>query len=68
LGLAVTAYYQFALTDPGDVRLLGTGELTTPLWGPLKQTTTIDFRTDSAPPLGIKKTDAKLSTSFGVAF
>ena len=68
LGFAVTAYYQFDLADPSDVRLLGTGELTTPLWGPLKQTTTVDFRTDSSPPLGVKETDAKLSTSFGVAF
>ena len=68
LGFAVTAYYQFDLANPSDVRLLGTGELTTPLWGPFKQTTTVDFRTDSSPPLGVKETDAKLSTSFGVAF
>ena len=64
LGFAVTAYYQFDLADPSDVRLLGTGELTTPLWGPLKQTTTVDFRTDSSPPLCVEETDAKLSERF----
>lgn len=66
--LSLTAYYQFALDDVQDARLLGTGELTTPLVGPLSQTTAIDFRSDSDPPQGVKKTDIKLSTSFGVKF
>lgn len=66
--LSLTAYYQFALDDVEDVRLLGTSELTTPLVGPLSQTTAIDFRSDSDPPQGVKKTDVKLSTSFGVKF
>ncbi len=68
VSLSITAYYQFALSDPSDVRLLGTSELTTPIWGRLKQTTAVDFRTDSNPPRGVKKTDVKLSTSFGVGF
>lgn len=65
---STTAYYQFALSDPGDVRILGTSELTTPIIGPLSQTTSLDFRTDSDPPLGVKKTDLKLATSFGLKF
>ena len=66
--LSTTAYYQFILTDPGDVRILGTTELTTPIIGPFHQKTSMDFRTDTDPPLGVKKTDVKLSTSFGVKF
>jgi len=65
---STTAYYQFAISDPGDARILGTSELTTPLVGPLHQTTALDFRTDSDPPLGVKKTDLKLATSFGLKF
>ncbi len=65
---STTAYYQFATSDMGDVRILGTSELTTPIIGPLNQTTAVDFRTDSDPPQGIKKTDVKFSTSFGLKF
>ena len=66
--LSTTAYYQFSLGDPGDIRVLGTIELTTPVVGSLDQTTSLDFRTDSDPPIGVKKTDAKLATSFGFKF
>jgi hypothetical protein len=62
------AYYQFATSDLGDVRILGTSELTTPIVGPLSQTTAVDFRTDSDPPQDVKKTDVKFSTSFGLKF
>jgi len=66
--ISMTSYAQFAIDDPGDLRLLGIAQLTTPIVGPLNQTTSINFRTDTDPPGGVKKTDAKLATSFGVAF
>ncbi|MFT5086087.1 MAG: hypothetical protein ACI906_002718 [Candidatus Latescibacterota bacterium] len=65
---STTAYYQFVVSDPGDVRIVGISELMTPLVGPLHQTTSLDFRTDSDPPQGVKKTDLKLATSFGLKF
>ena len=68
VGFATTAYVQTALSDLSDVRLLGTTELTTPIVGPLRQTTTLDFRIDSAPPQGVEKKDIKFGTSFGVEF
>ena len=68
VGFATTAYVQPALSDLSDVRLLGTTELTTPIVGPLRQTTTLDFRIDSAPPRGVEKKDIKFGTSFGVEF
>ncbi|HJP32397.1 MAG TPA: DUF481 domain-containing protein [Candidatus Latescibacteria bacterium] len=68
VSLATTAYYQPAVTDVGDARLLGTVELTTPIIGPLQQTTVIDFRVDRGAPRGVKDTDVKLSASFGVKF
>jgi hypothetical protein len=68
IGFATTAYVQPALSDPGDVRVLGTAELSTPIIGPLRQTTSVDFRIDSAPPQGVEKEDFKFGTSFGVVF
>ena len=62
---SVTAYCQFMLSDPGDIRILGITRLTTPIIGPLHQTTSLDFRTDTDPPLDVKKTDVKIATSFG---
>jgi hypothetical protein len=66
--LATTTYAQPLVTDPGDVRWLGTAELTTPLVGRLTQTTVVDFRVDSDPPQGVKRVDARVSASFGVRF
>ena len=68
VSLSTTAYYQPAMTEPADARLLGTIELTTPLLGPLRQTTVVDFRIDRDPPNGVKDTDVQLSASFGVKF
>jgi len=64
--LSTTAYYQFIPTDPSDVRILGTAELTAPLLGALHQTTSLTFRVDTDPPMGVKKADVKVATSFGV--
>jgi hypothetical protein len=68
VSLSTTAYYQPAVTDFADARLLGTVELSTPIIGPLRQTTVIDFRIDRQAPKGVKDTDVKLSASFGVKF
>ena len=68
VSLSSTAYYQPAMADLADARLLGTIEMSTPIVGPLRQTTTIDFRIDRDPPKGVKDTDVKLSASFGVKF
>jgi len=68
VGFATTAYVQPALSAPGDVRVLGTAELKTPIIGPLRQTTAVDFRVDSAPPRGVEKKDIRFGTSFGVEF
>ena len=68
IGFATTAYVQTALSDPGDMRLLGTAELSTPIIGPLHQTTSLDFRIDSEPPLGVEKQDFKFVASFGLKF
>ncbi|HCL29331.1 MAG TPA: hypothetical protein DIC52_12955 [Candidatus Latescibacteria bacterium] len=68
VSLASTAYYQPAVSDMADARLLGTIELTTPIIGPLQQTTIIDFRIDRKSPQGVKNSDVKLSASFGVKF
>ena len=66
--VSMTSYAQFALDDPRDLRLLGIAQLTTPIVGPLSQTTSVNFRTDTEPPQGVKKTDAKIATSFGLEF
>lgn len=66
--VSMTSYVQFAVDDPGDLRVLGIAQLTTPIIGPLNQTTSVNFRTDTDPPGGVKKTDAKISTSFGFEF
>ena len=68
VGFQTTAYAQPALADPGDMRILGTAELRTPIIGPLQQTTSVDFRIDSEPPLGVEKEDFKFGTSFGLKF
>ena len=68
IDFATTAYIQPAFGDMGDMRILGTAELVTPIIGPLQQTTSVNFRIDSAPPLGVEKEDFKLGTSFGLKF
>ena len=68
VSLSTTAYYQPAFSDFADARFLGTVELTTPIIGPLTQTTVVDFRIDRDSPQGVKDTDVKLSASFGVKF
>ena len=68
IDFATTAYVQTALSDPGDMRLLGTAELSTPIIGPLHQTTSLDFRIDSEPPLDVEKQDFKFGASFGLKF
>jgi hypothetical protein len=65
---STTSYVQVAFADPGDVRVLGIAQLTTPLLGKLQQTTSVNFRVDSEPPRGVEKTDVKISTSFGLDF
>ncbi|MDA0334504.1 MAG: DUF481 domain-containing protein [bacterium] len=68
VALSTTAYYQPALADFSDARLLGTVQLTTPIIGPLEQTTVVDFRIDRDAPMGVKDTDVRLSANFGVKF
>lgn len=68
VSLSTTAYYQPALSDFADARFLGTVELTTPIIGPLRQTTVVDFRVDRQAPKGVKDTDVRLSASFGLKF
>ena len=68
IGFATTVYVQPALSDPDDVRVLGAAELSVPIIGPLRQTTALDFRIDSAPPLEVEKKDIKFGTSFGFEF
>ncbi len=65
---STTVYYQFAVSSWKDTRLLGSGELSTPIIGKIKQTTTLNFRIDSKPPMGVKTSDIKLVTSFGISF
>jgi len=65
---STTAYLQPAVKDPGDLRLLGVVQLTTPVLRRLNQTTGVKFRVDSDPPAGVKKSDVKVSTSFGLEF
>ena len=68
LDFSTTAYVQPAFFDWGDLRILGTVELSTPLIGSLNQTTTIDFRIDTQAPLGVEEQDLKFGTSFGLEF
>jgi len=68
IDFATTAYVQTALSDSGDMRLLGSAELSTPIIGPLHQTTSLDFRIDSEPPLDVEKQDFKFGASFGLKF
>jgi len=65
---STTVYYQFAVSSWKDIRLLGSGELSTPILGNIKQTTTLNFRIDSKPPMAVKTSDIKLATSFGISF
>ncbi len=65
---STTAYVQPAVEDPGDLRVLGVVQLTTPILRRLNQTTGVKFRVDSHPPAGVKKSDVKISTSFGLEF
>lgn len=68
IDFSTTAYIQPDLADFGDMRILGTAELHTPIVGPLHQTTSVDFRIDSKPPAGVEKADLKFGTSFGFKF
>ena len=68
VSLSTTAYYQPVLSAPEDARLLGTVKMTTPILGPLTQTTVVDFRIDTEPPQGVESTDIRLTASLGVVF
>ena len=63
-----TGYYQFAVSDPSDVRVLGDFEISTALIGPLHQTTSLRYRLDTDPPDEVKKNDLHIGASLGVSF
>ena len=65
---ATTVYAQPAFSEWGNLRVLGTVELSTLLIGPLRQTTSIDFRIDTQSPRGVEERDLKFGTSFGLKF
>lgn len=64
--LTLTGYYQFIPNEPGDVRILGNLQIASRVAGPLQQVTTIRYRRDSRPPLGIHKNDLTIGTSFAI--
>ena len=63
-----TGYYQFALSDPTDTRVLGDFEVSTALVGPLAQTTSLRYRLDTDPPDEVKKNDLHIGASVGLHF
>ena len=66
--ITLTGYYQFIPKEPGDFRLLGNLQIASRVTGPLQQVTTIRYRRDSRPPLGIHKNDITIGTSFALQF
>ncbi len=65
---STTVYFQFATSSWSDTRLLGTSEIAIPIFGKIKQITALNFRIDSKPPTGVKTSDVRLSSSFGISF
>jgi len=66
--VTLTGYYQIMPSEPGDVRILGNLQIASPIAGPLQQVTTVRYRHDNRPPLGIKKNDITIGTSFTFTF
>jgi len=66
--ITLTGYYQVMPAKPKNVRMLGNLQIASQVAGPLQQVTTIRYRHDSRPPLGIKKSDITIGTSFAVTF
>lgn len=64
--ITLTGYYQVIPNDMGDVRILGNLQIASQVAGPLQQVTTVRYRRDSRPPLGIKKNDLTIGTSFAL--
>ena len=66
--LQLAAYYQFAVDDPGDGRILAQFELSSAIVGPLEQTTALRYRLDTEPPDDIRKGDLYVCTRFALNF
>jgi len=66
--ITLTGYYQVMPSELKDVRMLGNLQIASQVAGPLQQVTTIRYRRDSRPPLGIKKNDITIGTSFAFTF
>jgi hypothetical protein len=66
--ITLTGYYQVMPSEPKDGRMLGNLQIASQVAGPLQQVTTIRYRRDSRPPLGIKKNDITIGTSFAFTF
>ena len=66
--ITLTGYYQVMPSEPADVRMLGNLQIASPVAGPLQQVTTIRYRHDSRPPVGIEQNDIKIGTSFAFTF
>jgi len=66
--ITFTGYYQFRASDTRDARLLGNLQIASRVAGPLQQITTLRYRRDSRPPLGVHKNDLTIGTSFALSF
>ena len=66
--ITLTGYYQFIPNRAKDFRLLGNLQIASRVAGPLQQITTIRYRRDSRPPLGIHRNDITIGTSFAIKF
>ena len=66
--ITLTGYCQFIPSEVKDMRVLGNLQIASRVTGPLQQVTTIRYRRDSRPPLGIKKNDITIGTSFALKF
>jgi hypothetical protein len=66
--ITLTGYVQFIPNETRDVRVLGNLQIASRVTGPLQQVTTIRYRRDSRPPMGIHKNDITIGTSFALKF
>lgn len=66
--ITLTGYFQFVPGEVKDFRLLGNLQIASRVTGPLQQVTTIRYRRDSRPPIGIHKNDITIGTSFALNF
>lgn len=66
--LSTTTYFQPAADRIADLRILNETQLVLPITSLVSLTTTVSYRYDSEPPMGVKEYDLSLSQGIKVSF